>query len=222
MKSIDRTKALAAGLVVLGVLIGLIGYATVVKSQQKKVTSLDAQIATAEQQYASLHVGTSRKPALRAAELFQLSRAMPETDDMPGILFELSRLAHQSSVSIAAIRPSPRIALTDGSSAVPLSVTISGTWPQVAAFLKLVDHQVRFTGGSLSVAGRLFDVDEIQVTPAGAANGIQAVLTMSAFDYGAPPSPTATAGGPSSSTTTTTTTPSASGSQQAAGTGSSS
>ena len=222
LKSIDRQMAIVVGLAVLGLLIGVVGYLTVVKAQQAKMTTLDAQIATAQQQYAALHSEGSRKPALRTAELFQLSRAMPENDDMPGILVELSRLAAQSSVQIAGIAPSPRVPLSDGSSAVPLRVTIDGNWPQIAAFLKNLDQQVRVTHGTLSVAGRLFAVDAIQVSPGSAANSIEATLTMSAFDYGAPPSPTATAGGSSASTdtTSTTTTPSTSGSQQAVGAGS--
>jgi hypothetical protein len=107
---------------------------------------------------------------------------------------------------------------------VPLRVTIVGGWNGVAAFLKHVDQQVRFDRRGFSVAGRLFDVDTIQITPT-TGSDVQASLTMSAFDYGAPPSPSATAGGPASATTTdttsttTTTTPS-SGTQQAAGVGS--
>jgi Tfp pilus assembly protein PilO len=230
VRSLNRQTASVAALVFVAVLIAAGGFLTVVKPQQTKVRSLDAQIAAAQAQSAALHRAGSRVPQLRTAELFQLSRAMPDDDDMPGILFELSRLADAASVSLVAIQASPRVALPDGSSALPLRVTVDGRWIDVAAFLRRVREQVQRTTHGFSVAGRLFDIDDIQMQPGQEATGpqstIEAQLTMNAFDYGAPPSPTATAGaagaGTTGTTTTTTTTSPSSGSQQTSGTGSTS
>jgi len=193
-----------------------------IKPQTAKTRSLDAQIAQAQVQYLALHGGSHGAPELHAAELFQLSRAMPEKDDIPGIVLELARLAANSRVQLLAIVPQPRVALADGSSAVPLTVTVNGRWPKISAFMRLVGEEVKVRGKSFSVGGRLFDIDSIQITPpnvSSSSTGIQAIVQMSAFDYGAPPSPTATAGAANGMTTTTTTstTPASSGSQQAAG-----
>jgi hypothetical protein len=223
---LSRKTLACAGFGVLALLVALGGFLVVVKPQQSKVQSLDTQIAIAQAQYAALHTAGSHTPHLHAAELFQLSRAMPDNDDMPGILIELSHLANVSSVALTAVQPSPRLALTDGSSAVPLRVTIDGSWTNIAIFLRHVRNEVQGTKQHLSIAGRLFDIDNIQIEPrlsdTAPAGTIEAVLTMNAFDYGAPPSPTATAGasGATSTTTTTTTTTPSSGSQQAVGTGS--
>jgi Tfp pilus assembly protein PilO len=232
MKSLSRQKIAAISLALLAVVIGVAGYLLVIKPQSAKTRALDAQIAQARVQYVALHGGSHGKPELHAAELFQLSRAMPEQDDQPGIVLELARLAANSGVDLLAIVPQPRVALADGSSAVPVTVTISGGWPKIATFMRLVRYEVSVKGTSFSVGGRLFDIDSIQVTPptsSSSSTGIQVIIQMSAFDYGAPPSPTATAGAAGGTTTTTTTTtktsttPTSSGSQQAAGaTGSSS
>jgi Tfp pilus assembly protein PilO len=221
VKSLSNQSIGIIAFAVCALVVALAGFLLGVRPQQSKAKALDLQIANAQSQYNALYTAGNTKPALRAAELFQLSRAMPDSDDMPGIVLELSRLSASAHVKLMAIQPSPRIALTDGSSAVPVKVTVDGTWTQLARFLGVVRAQVSLHASRLSVGGRLFDIDNIQITPTETSSTIEAVLSMVAFDYGAPPSATATAGA-SSGTTTTSTTPATSGSQQAAGTGGSS
>jgi Tfp pilus assembly protein PilO len=196
----------------LGFIVALAGFLLAVQPQRTKLSSVEAQIATAQAQFAALHATSGRKPQIHAAELFQLSRAMPNTDDMPGILLDLSQLAAVSHVSLVSVTPRPRVTLADGSAAVPMTVTIGGNWTQVTSFLRHVRDQVALSGSRLAVGGRVFDVDDVQLTSQTTNPPLQAVLEMNAFDYGAPPSATATAGTEAPTTTTT------SGSQQAAGT----
>jgi Tfp pilus assembly protein PilO len=220
VKSLDTTKAAIGGLVAAGLLVLVAGYLMVISPQSSKASALDADIASKQAQVDALHGPRANDKSLHANELFQLSRAMPTNDDQPGVLLELSRLAGASSVQLAAVAFQPRVALTDGSSAVPVRVTIDGSWAQFATFLRLVDNEVRANRAGFSIGGRLFTTDTIQIQPAASGGTIEAVLQMAAFDYGAPPSPTATAGGTSTTsttTTTTTTTATTSGSQQAAG-----
>jgi Tfp pilus assembly protein PilO len=221
VKSIKPQHLVIGGIALAAVLVAVGGYMVAIRPQIAKTHALDAQIATAQIQYAALHGSDgTRRRSLHAAELFQLSRAMPNSDDQPGVMLELSRLAAASSVDLMAIAMQPRVALSDGSSALPVNVTVDGSWGHLASFLHQVRNQVRVKGTTVSVAGRLFVIDSIQINPSSAPPAIEAVLQMSAFDYGAPPSPTATAGasGQTTTTTTTTTTPATSGSQQAAGT----
>jgi Tfp pilus assembly protein PilO len=222
LNSLDSTKLAIGGLAFAGVLVAVVGYLMVISPQGKKASSLDTEIATKQAQLDALHgPGATNKPSLHASELFQLARAMPNTDDQPGILLELSRLANASNVTLVAVSFQPRVAQTDGSSALPVGLTVDGSWAHFATFVRLVGNEVRTKGSSFSIGGRLFVVDSIQITPNKNIPGtIEAILTMSAFDYGAPPSPTATAGAATSTTTTgtTTTTATTSGSQQAAGT----
>ncbi|HEY2326629.1 MAG TPA: type 4a pilus biogenesis protein PilO [Gaiellaceae bacterium] len=200
---------------VVAVIIAAGGFLVAVRPQQTKLKSVDEQIATAQAQFAGLHATAGKKPQIDAAQLFQLSRAMPKADDMAGILLDLSQIATSSKVSLISVAPQSRVALADGSSAVPMQVTIAGSWSQVTAFLRDLRDQVQLNGKRLTVGGRVFDVDQVQLSAQQTKQPIQALLTLSAFDFGAPPSATATAGQGAPSTTTTTTT--SSGSQQAAG-----
>jgi hypothetical protein len=222
VKSIDRTKAVIGGLGLVAVIVGLAGFLLVVQPQRSKQSSLAEQIATQQIELANLHTHVQNgKPDVQAAELFQLSRAMPDTVDQAGIVLTLARLAERTGVKLSSLQPANPTALADGAQAVPVNAVILGTWKQVSAFLAAVRNQVRAKGQLFSVAGRLFDIDSIAVGnssshagsshSAPASNGeIQVTLALNAFVYGVPPAPT-------TPTTTTSTTPSTSSSQQAVG-----
>jgi hypothetical protein len=222
MKALDRTKLILGGLVLVAIVVAIAGFVLAVQPQQSKQSSLDDQIATQQVELANLHTRVHNgKPDLQAAELFQLYRAMPDTVDQAGIVLTLAQLAERAHVTIVSVQPSTTVTLTDGAQAVPVAVVLGGTWSQVAAFLAALRSQVKTHGQQLAVAGRLFDIDQIQVgtsQPGSASSGPQAGpievhLGLNAFVYGTPPPPTTP-----SATTTTSTTPSTSGSEQAAGT----
>jgi Tfp pilus assembly protein PilO len=198
---------------VFAVVVAIAGYLLAIQPQRTKLSAVEAQITSAQAQLVGLHATAGKKPHLQTAQLFQLSRAMPNADDMPGILLDLSQLASASHATLIAVSPQSRVALLDGSSAVPLRVTVDGTWTEITSFLRHVRNQVSVSGTRLSVAGRVFDVDNVQLTTqAKPQSPLEAFLTINAFDYGAPPSATATAGTQAATTTT-----SSSSSAQAAG-----
>ena len=221
-----KTQTLAvAGFALLALVVVGAGYLLMIQPQRSKVRSVGEQIAAAQAQLRSLHSGSGPPPAIRASDLFRLAHAMPGVDDMPGVLLDISQLTASSKLKLVSIRPSPRVAMADGSSALPISVTVDGNWKGLSAFLKTVRGRVEVAGRkSLAVTGRLYNIDNVQIQTAPQPSELEAVLTMDAFDYGAPPSPTATAGAAnrSTSTTTTSTTTTTSGGSppQAAGTGS--
>lgn len=201
-----------AGLVALGIVVALAGLLIAVLPQKSKSHDLDSQIAALQTKLVSLQAGGSRAPAIRAADLFALARAMPDTIDMPSIVLDLARAAAASHTTIASITPATAVAQPDGSLAVPVRVEVTGTWAQVTSLLHGLRQEVRTTREQkLRVAGRLFVVDNVQLTSS-AAGGVDAVLSLDAFSYGVPPVVTA-----STDTTSTTTAPS--GSVQAAGAG---
>ncbi len=224
VKALDSTKLILGGLVLVALIVGIAGFMMVVQPQQSKQSSLDSQIASQQIELANLHTRVhDGKPDLQAAELFQLGRAMPDTVDQAGIVLTLAQLAERAHVSILSVQPSTAVTLTDGAQAVPVVVVLGGTWSNVAAFLVALRSQVKTHGQQLVVAGRLFDVDQIQVAMSQSQSGsggsspqagpIEVHLNLNAFVYGTPAPPTTP-----SSTTTTSTTPSTSSSEQAAGT----
>jgi hypothetical protein len=215
---LSRNEALvAAALALLGLAVAGAGFLLAIQPQRHKVSSIGTEITAANEQLAALHSGAGKPPAVRAADLFRLARAMPGIDDQAGVVLELSQLAQTTEMKVVSVRFQPRVALATGSSALPIILTLDGNWKGLSRFLKTMRRRVELDSKQLSVAGRVYDVDNVQISNAAKPAEIEAVLTMNAFDYGAPPSPSATAGVGNTSTSTTTTTTTSSGAAQAAG-----
>jgi hypothetical protein len=197
-KRVPATKLLYFGLPVLGLLVGLVGYLALVAPQKSEAKRLDSQSQALESQLVTARRPAPKPMSARAADLFRLTKAMPDANDMPGILLDLSRLARASSVTIESVKPSVQVPLTQGYAALPLSVVLSGKFADVSNFLQLLRRQVQIGGkGRLQVDGRLLVANQVQLA---STDGrlLSATLSLDAFVYGvAPP--------PSSSTTTTTT-----------------
>ena len=88
--------------------------------------------------------GAQAKPVpFRASDLFRLAKAMPGSTDMPGILLALGHVARQSSVTLTAVHPSPAVNLGIGYSAIPISITISGSYAAITKFEHLLRTSVR-------------------------------------------------------------------------------
>lgn len=199
--------------------VGAGGWLLLIQPQRHDAKKLVVQISAAKAELASLRESASGTPVIGASDVFRLAQAMPQADDVAGILVDLGRLARATRMRLVAVRPAPRVTLPDGSAAVPISVTVDGTWAGLSSFLRAAREQVAVHGSGLSVTGRLFDVDGVQVTaatqPAGSAappTELEAILQLNAFDYGAPASPSATAGAASATVTTTTATTTTTGS----------
>jgi hypothetical protein len=213
VKGKRRQIAIVAGFVGLGVVVGLAGLLLAVLPQTSKASHLDTQIASLQTKLVSLHARPQRGPAIGAADLFSLARAMPDTADMPGIILDLSHASARSGAQLLTITPGAPLAQTDGSQALPITVVIGGSWTQVAAFLRALRLDVHLKGQKLKVGGRLFVADSVQLTGAsGNKQEVQASLVLNAFTYGVAPVVTLSTD-PTATTTTTTT----SGSVQAAG-----
>lgn len=225
MKAKQQQLIAVVGLVALGVVVALAGLLIAVLPQRSKAHSLDAEIAQTQAKLASLRSQAHRGPVIKAAQLFQLARAMPDSTDMPGLIVDLSRAAADSKVSLLSVGPQAAVAQTDGASGLPLQIHIMGSWNAIANFLHALRSNVRVNGGGkLSVDGRLFTVDSVELAPNAPATGasgdtsgpkgeLTASLSVNAFSYGVPIPTT-----PISTDTTSTTTTTTSGSVSAAGT----
>jgi hypothetical protein len=208
--SLSRRNLLLYGLPVFGLLLGLTGHFALVAPQKAKAQQLQSQLASVQAQVdAASHKPANRvkhpKPkSVDASDLFQLTKAMPDSNDMPGILLDLSKLAAASNVSIASVTPSAIVPLS-GYGALPLSVVLTGKFDQVAGFLRRLRGQVAVRkNGRPDAAGRLFVTNEVQMTSTDGSS-VSATLNLDAFVYGAgTPAPAVGATGASGATTTTT------------------
>jgi Tfp pilus assembly protein PilO len=208
-------RAKPSGVVIAAVVVGLIiyglaGYFLLVSPQKGKAADLKRETDTTQQQidqYRALTAQAQATPPIRVAELFRLTKAMPDSVDMAGVILELSRVARESGIQFDSITPQGATPVS-GYSTVPLSVDFEGNFYELSDFLFRLRNLVRVHAGTLDAQGRLFVVDALTFSESTKAfPQIKASLTVHTFVYGdvslaAPPVAETPAG-----TTGTTTTP---------------
>ena len=202
MKRLSPQLIAIIGFVAAALLIGAVGYFAVVAPQRSKAQAITPEIASAQFQLIAAQGVGARPVPFRASDLYRLVKAMPNADDMPGILLDLRRVAEASSVALTSVRPAPQVVLPIGYSALPVVVVVNGTYTQISNFLYRLRQDVCYTNGNLKVGGRLFLTDQLSLQ-AGDKDTLSATLNLNAFVYGAPPALSATAGSntPTSPTT---------------------
>ena len=219
---------LQIGLVALAlVLLGVAGYMFVVSPQGAKATKLQQQI-DAEQtliykRKAEVRAGL-HPPTIETADLFRLARAMPDREDMPGIILTLSDVARASGIKFELIEPvvggSPA-GLSGPYTLQRMHLVFNGDFYGLSDFLYRLRSLVAVRDGTLEANGRLFNVDTITFNVlANSFPRISAELYVDAYIYGAPAAAPATPTTPSTdgtSTTPTTTTPASSDSSLSSG-----
>ena len=207
-------RAKPSGAVIAAVVVGLIvyglaGYFLLVSPQKSKAAELERQTAATEQQidqYRILAAQAAATPPIRVAELFRLTKAMPDSVDMAGVILELSRVARQSGIEFDSITPQGATPVS-GYSTVPLTVEFDGNFYELSDFLFRLRNLVRVHAGELDAQGRLFLVDSISFGESTTSfPQIKASMTVHAFVYGdlSVPAPAETA--PATTDTTSTTT----------------
>jgi Tfp pilus assembly protein PilO len=195
------------GLVLAAVLVAVAGWFALVAPQRSHAHRLSGRIDAAQAKLLELEAVRADAGRVSAAQLYQLARAMPAADDVPGIVLELDRTSTATGVRLLSVKPAARVAMPDGSYAVPVTAVIEGRYAKVTAFLTRLRRQVRSGAHGVAAAGRLFAVDQADLEVSDA--GVTATLQLDAFDYAAPAP---------ASPATTTTTPTTSGAEAAGGT----
>jgi type IV pilus assembly PilO-like protein len=189
---VRRQLIAVGGLIAAAVVIAVVGVFTVVLPQRAKVATLHDDFAQTQTQILTIQATRGGAHTSGSDQIFQLSRAMPDSVDMPGILLALSRVAAASSTSLASVRPAAAVTLADGSSAVPLQVVVTGSFSGISRFLHIVRSEVRIKGQTVRSTGRLFLADSIDLsanssapTPGSPPAGeVTASLALVAFDFG--------------------------------------
>ena len=194
------------GLIAAAVLLALVaGWFLVINPKRSDAKTLKQQIADTRDQIAAAHgVRTPSQPAIRVADLFKLSRAMPNTADIPGVLLQISRVAEETGVTFQSITPHDPTNL-GAYQEIDIDLTFQGRFYDLSDFLYRLRNLVDVHEGTLNATGRLYSVKSITLNQ-GEQNfpQVKASLTVSAFVYGngsAPPVPSGLA--PDSSVTTT-------------------
>lgn len=225
-------QALIPVVVLALAVVATLAYLVVVGPQRAKATDLEAEVAAMRTQVDDARVKSldGRKVApIKVADLFRLSKAMPDQTDMSGLLLQLNGLASDTGIVFDSITPQGVVGQT-GYQVVPVQVIFHGNFYELADLLYRLRTLVTVNGGRLDATGRLFAIDTVDFAEGeGGFPEIQASLLVDAFVYG-----TGTATGPATAstpgagttttsttdTTTTTTTPTPTPTPAAAGGGS--
>jgi cell division septation protein DedD len=212
-------QPLLIALIALGfVLVGLGGWFLVIGPQRAHAGDLDKQIADTNDAIAAARALTleAKKGArIRVADLYRLTKAMPDQVDMPGIVLELNQVAEDSGITFEQITPATTATAISGYLAIPITVEFQGNFYDLSDFLYRLRNLVDVRRGALDATGRLFAIDSIDFAEAPPPPGfpeIRAHLVIDAFVFGTGTAPTvvppgAPATGATGATGTTGTTP---------------
>ncbi len=197
-KNVKAIAAVVGGLL----LVAVGGYLLLYSPQKSKASKLNTEVATAQQQLATAQATANLPPPKdpRVDDLFRLTKAMPATPDMPGILLELSRVAKDTGISFDSISPGV-LAPGNGFQTLPIELSFEGNYYELSDFLFRLNNLVVERDGKLDVGGRLYSVDSVDFNPLGTSGTqLKAAVSAKAYIYGT--GPTADGGLPSAGVAT--------------------
>jgi hypothetical protein len=163
------------------------GWFVVISPKRQEATKVQSEIESVRAEIALARAALEPKPktpAIRVADLFNLSRAMPSSADIPGVLLQLSHVAKETGVSFDSITPHEPL-LIGSYRQIPIDLVFEGRFYDLADFLYRLRNLVAVHGGALHATGRLFVVDSISFDQGSLSfPQVKATLTVSAFNFG--------------------------------------
>ena len=190
-------QPLVIALIVVGFAVAAAGgYFLVLGPQRSKAASLDKQITDTNSSIdaaRALTLEAKKGAKIRVADLYRLTKAMPDQVDMADIILELNQVADDSGVTFEQISPSTTATPISGYLAIPITVEFQGNFYDLADFLYRLRNLVDVRHGTLDATGRLFAIDEVDFAEAPPPPGfpqIRAHLVIDAFVYGTGTAPT--------------------------------
>jgi len=194
-------RAVPQPLVIVLIVVGFLvvaagGWFLLIGPQRSKAADLDHQIADTQSAIdaaQALTLEAKKGAKIRVADLYRLTKAMPDQVDMPGILLELNQVASDSGITFEQITPSTTATPISGYLAVPITVEFQGNFYDLSDFLYRLRNLVDIRQGTLDASGRLFAIDEVDFAEAPPPPGfpeIRAHLVIDAFVFGTGTAPT--------------------------------
>jgi Tfp pilus assembly protein PilO len=194
--------------------LAAVAYFLLIKPKQDEAGRLAEERVTLETQVeialAAQHQPQTDESAIQVAEVFQVTKAMPDDDDMPGIILELNSVAASAGIEFLSITPQSA-AVQASYTALPINLSFEGNYYDLTDFLFRLRNLVNVRDGELQADGRLYALETLSMSegPAGFPE-IAASLTVTAYYYSTAPPPAAPAAPASTGATdtgATTTTP---------------
>lgn len=182
---------LAAGAVLI---YGLAAWFLFVSPKRAEVATARADVADAELRLAEAQAAANRPgdSGVPVSDVFRLAKAMPDSNDQPGLILELSRLARGSGVTLQSITPQAAVGGAGGTTMIPVAVTIGGSYSEISKFLRRTRTLVSVRDGELRTTGRLLTVQTLGLVES-VTEGfpmLDATMTLNAYVYDGPILPT--------------------------------
>jgi Tfp pilus assembly protein PilO len=186
VKSLPKPAAIAIVVVVL-LVVTAAGYFLLISPQRSKSAELAQEAQSVETQIQARRIDNAQArnvEPIRVADLFRVTKAMPPTDDMPGMILELNRIARQTGIRFESITPQ-EAADAGGYLRRPIDLVFDGNFYELSDFLFRLRSLVRVRGGQLEATGRLFTVNALNfVESQRSFPRIKATLNVNAYVYG--------------------------------------
>jgi type IV pilus assembly protein PilO len=186
VKGLPKPAAVVVVIVAL-LLVSAAGYFLLISPQRSKSAELAQEAQAIQTQIQALRIANAQvrnAEPIRVADLFRVSKAMPDTDDMPGVLLELNRIARETGIRFESITPQEG-ADAGGYLRRPIDLVFDGNFYELSDYLFRLRSLVRVRGGQLEATGRLFTVNSLSfVESEREFPRIKATLNVSAYVYG--------------------------------------
>jgi hypothetical protein len=169
-----------------------------VSPKREQATKLDAQVSAAQAQLASAESevasarGAQAKYAQAYASIVSLGKAVPASQEVPSLIYQLAQASNQKNVEFASITAgggtgagassggAGGAASSTASAATSASATAGGGFKQLPftfvfngsfsdlynLFQQLNRYTLRTTSGGLQVSGRLLTIQSVRLAPA--------------------------------------------------------
>lgn len=168
--------------VVVTAVILLAAWLEVVSPERKQASQLGEQVTAAQAQLASAEgqVAHAREAqtqyATAYASMVSLGKAVPPSEEVPSLMYQLSRVTNQKHVGFASITssssaPSSSSTTTSSTAAqtfsqLPFTFTFEGTYFDLEhLFTQLTDFAKLSTAGDIEVDGRLLTIQSVKLSP---------------------------------------------------------
>ncbi len=190
---------------VVAVVLIVAWYFLLFSPTQSKLSDLDQQVQSAQnalnvanQEVVKLESYKKTAPQSRA-EIVRLGKMIPEAEDVPGLIIELTKTAEASGVTVTGIT---RGTTTAGSpyGIQTLTLAVGGRYFDVEDFLYRLEEYVAFRNASFRVTGRLLQVTTLSMTASTTATTsgspeLAVTIGLNAYLWGGVAQGSAAAGG---------------------------
>jgi Tfp pilus assembly protein PilO len=185
LKVFPRPQLAIAGVAAFAIVL-LGGWLLVIGPKRHQAAQLAAQADDLRGQIADAQTNGSSSDTqpIRVADLFNLSRAMPDTSDVPDVLLQLSQVATETGITFNSVTPGS-IQAVGNFEKLPIDLVFEGRFYDLSDFLYRLRNLVGVHDGELDAVGRLFSIDSISLDEGQVSfPQVEAKLRVDAYVYG--------------------------------------